>query len=359
LASARSSPEPRRGPRFTQHRRLDKLRTLLVRHPQGMSLGELAKQCHVTTRTMRRYLLEIQRQYELEGARSRGGGPRLWRIRSSELPRKLEVRRAQAFALLATRRLFEPLRGSALFDEIDMVMNKLMEFSQRTGRGPNAGLSTAKLEERFVYLPASPHDYSKRAEDLDNVFLAVSELRPLSLRYRGELGQVPEERVTIHPYALVLHRDAVHCLCKDTTAGQVRDLLLDRMLDTQVSVDERFSVPEDFAVEEYFQGAFGLCKQSGSVRVVIEFDAQGAQALRGTLVHPSQRSQLTPGGGLRLVLRVDEPLSLTRWVLGWGKSARVIEPPELERAVQEELRAALEAYAPPAKSKRRVKPTGA
>ena len=51
-----------------------------------------------------------------------------------------------------------------------------------------------------------------------------------------------------------------------------------------------------------------------------------------------------PGGGLRLALRVDDPLALTGWVLGFGKSARVVEPPELEEAVVEELRATLGGY---------------
>lgn len=314
-----------------------------MRHPQGLSLAELSRQCRVTTRTMRRYLQEIQREYELDGPRTRGGGARLWRIRSGELPRKVEMRRAQAYALLATRRLFEPLRGSALFDEIELAVTKLLAFTQRPGgRGPNAGLTDTHLEDRFVYLPGSARHYGNRAEALDNVYLAVSELRPLSLRYREDAG--PGERLTIHPYALVLYKDALHCIGAIVGREEVRCFGVERMFDTQAVVNERFTLPDDFRVDDYFQGAFGLFKAKGDVRVVIEFDADAAQGLRSTLVHPSQRFTPVPGGGLRLALRVDDALALTGWVLGFGKSARVVEPPELEAAVLEELRETLAAY---------------
>ena len=68
----------------------------------------------VDQRTVRRYLKEIEREYELSPLRPRGGGPCLWRIRPGEIPRKVEIRRAQAYALLATRGIFEALQGSAV-----------------------------------------------------------------------------------------------------------------------------------------------------------------------------------------------------------------------------------------------------
>src|SRR5690606_13472959 len=83
--------------KFTQHRRLDRAREILERHPRGISLYELADGLGVTVRTMRRYLSEIGAEYELESIPTRGGGQLLWRIRPGEVPRKLELRRTQAY----------------------------------------------------------------------------------------------------------------------------------------------------------------------------------------------------------------------------------------------------------------------
>src|SRR6185295_9530453 len=185
--------------RFTQHRRLDRLKELLLRHPRGVNLYEIADALRVSPRTVRRYLREIRRESELDKTPERGGGPLIWSIRPSELPRKVEIRRTQAYALLAARRLFEPMRGSALFDEIDLAITKLLAAAQRPGRGPNAGIADARLEQRFLYLPYAPKKYSEKTEELDDLFQAVSDLRPLTLRYRSA-GKSDEERITIHPY---------------------------------------------------------------------------------------------------------------------------------------------------------------
>jgi predicted DNA-binding transcriptional regulator YafY len=333
---------PRGG--FTQHRRLDRLQDLLAKHPKGLSLYELASILRVTPRTMRRYLAEVQREYDLESARTRGGGPLVWRIRSGEIPRKVELRRTQAYALLAARRLFEPMKGSALYDEIDLAVNKLVAFARRPGRGPNAGLADARLEDRFLYLPHAPKNYRERTEELDDLFQAVSDLRPLTLLYRSATRD-KEERITIHPYALVLHRDSVYCVGYHVARREVRTFVLDRMRDTQCAVTERFQLPKSFDVNDYFQGEFGIWKSETKHKVVIDFDAQAAEYVRARKVHGTQRLQSLPGGGLRLTMTVGDLNQVTSWVLEWGARARVVAPPELVQRVKSELQGALSGYA--------------
>ena len=323
---------------------MDQLRELLTRHPRGLTLYELADLLKVTPRTMRRYLREVEREYDLEPTDEKPGGAKRWRVRSSELPRKLELRRTQAYALLAARRIFGTLEGSALYDEIDMAIDKLMGLAQRPGRGPNAGRADVRLEERFVYLPFAPKNYSEKTEELDDLFQAVSDLRPLSMRYRSA-AKVEAERITIHPYAMVLHRDSIYCVGYHTERQEIRTLLLDRMRDTQASVRERFELPDDFNVDDYFQGEFGIWKAERQHKVVIEFDKHAAEYVRMRTVHPSQRLVLMASGKMRLSLQVGNLKQLTSWILEWGKCAKVLEPPELVEQVTEELTQALENYA--------------
>jgi predicted DNA-binding transcriptional regulator YafY len=375
LTAARHSPEPRaaaksdagrasraatpgrlrkKAAELTPHRRIDRVKELLASHPRGVSLYRLAEMLAVDPRTMRRYLKEIEREYELSPVRARGGGPCLWRIHPRELPRKVEMRRPQAYALLATRRMFDSLQGSALFDEIDMAVGKLRAFADRPGRGPNAGLSNARLEERFVYLPRLARDYSHKSEELDELFLAVSELRPLSLRYprarsreeraRDEKGR--EEKVTIHPYALVLYQEGVYCVGSVPARDEIRTFSLDRMRDVQALADERFELPENFRVEDHFEGEFGVAAPKQPTKVVIELDAATARAMRDVKLHASQKASATPGGGLRLTLQVDDALSLASYVLGLGSGAQVLEPEPLREHLRSELELMLASYAP-------------
>lgn len=331
--------------RFTQHRRMDKLRELLTRHPKGMTLYELADSLSVTPRTMRRYLRELEREYDLESSEDKPGGTRRWRIRGSDLPRKLELRRTQTYALLAARRIFEPMRGSALYDEIELATEKLLGLAHRPGRGPNQGLADARLEDRFLYLPFAPKNYAEKTDELDDLFQAVSDLRPLTLLYKSATKGT-EEPVTIHPYAMVLHRDSIYCVGYHVERAEVRTLLLDRMRDTQASTTERFELPADFKIDDYFQGEFGIWKATEKFKVVIEFDAHAAEYVRMRQIHPTQKLMLMNGGKLRLTMQVGNLTQLTSWVLEWGKRARVLEPRELVERVTDELRGALDAYAP-------------
>ena len=77
------------------------------------------------------------------------------------------------------------MKGSTLFDEIEMATQRLLALAQRPGRGPNAGLADARLEERFLYLPVAPKDYTGKTEELDDLFQAVADLRPLKCRYKS------------------------------------------------------------------------------------------------------------------------------------------------------------------------------
>jgi len=324
--SARQRGRPR-GP-FSQHRRIDSLRALLQRHPKGLTIYELASELDVTPRSLRRYLTEVRRELDLISTTSRAGGARLWRLAPSEVPRRVEVRRTQAYALLAARRLFEPMKGSALYEEIDMAAQKLLGVARRPGRGPNAGVADARLEERFLYLPFAPKNYASRTEELDDLFQAVADLRPLSCRYRRSRDG-REERIVMHPYALVLYKDAIYCVGFHVGRGETRTFLLDRMRDTECSVSERFELPASFRIDDYFQGQFGIWRGGEPRQVVIDFDARVTEFVRTRRVHPQQ--ELTPlaNGGVRLTITIGDLTELATWILGFGETARVIEPPDL------------------------------
>jgi predicted DNA-binding transcriptional regulator YafY len=331
-----------RGP-FTQHRRLDALRSLLQRHPKGLTIYDLARELGVTPRSLRRYLVEVRRDIDLISSVDKPGGARLWRLSPSEVPRKVEVRRTQAYALLAARRLFEPMKGSTLYEEIDLAAQKLFAVARRPGRGPNAGVADARLEDRFLYLPFAPKDYAAHTEELDDLFQAVADLRPLRCRYRrAKDGQ--EEKVTIHPYAMVLYKDAIYCVGLHVGKKEIRTFLLDRMRDTECAATERFELPEDFSIDDHFQGQFGIWRGSEPKKVVIDFDAKVAEFVRTRKVHPSQDLKPLPKGGVRMTMMIGDLTELATWILGFGETAKVVEPPDLVERVRKELEGALAQY---------------
>ena len=306
-----------------------------------MTLQEIADKLAVTTRSARRYLQELSREYDLEKDPNRKGPP-LRRLSPEERPRKISLRRTQAYALLAARRLFEPMQGSTLYEEIDLAIRNLMAVANRPGRGPNAGVADARLEERFLHLPLAPKDYRDRTDELDVLYQSVADLRPMTCRYRDSRGETSQ--VTMHPYAMVLYKDAIYAVGKHLGHGDVRTFALDRMSDAEFSTTERFELPPDFDVQQYFQGQFGIWRGKDKIRVVVDFAPRVADYVRSRRVHPTQKLSALRGGGVRLTMTVGDTTEVASWVLGFGETARVVEPEDLRRRVIDELKGALALY---------------
>jgi predicted DNA-binding transcriptional regulator YafY len=335
--------------RFTQHRRLDFLREKLEANAAGLTLEELATILRVTTRSVRRYLRELGLVTEVESIPGRPGGAHVWRIKPSERGRTVALRRTQAYALLAARRVFDVLRGSALFDEIDVALRQVEQVAHRplvraSIRGDIG--NDARLDDRFAYVPQVTRAYGNRSEDVDAAFQAMAELSVLSFRYRD--GPSKETRVTAHPYALVIHGGAITCIARDLGRGAVRAFALDRMSALEASGDLRFELPADFRLADWLQGDFGVAWGPRTIKLLIEFDPRIADAVRARRVHPSQRLAVAADGRVRASLAVPETpeivAELRSWILGFGACARVLEPAELGSDIAGELRRAAERY---------------
>jgi len=348
--------------RFTQHRRIDKLKDLLESEPRGLTLAEIARKLRVSERSVRRYLIELDGtsnpgEFELlESVPTQPGGPHRWRIRPSERGRAVALRRTQASALVAMRRALDVLKGSALFDEIDLAMSQIAKIAQTPFRTQGAQIVGERgLEERFLWLPSIARNYSARGEDLDELFRAVAELRVLRFRPRTPRererdrtrdGETRASRIVFHPYAMVIHKGSVLVIgtARDAESPlDVQILPIETITELRSSETERFTIPTGFDISDYVHGEFGLAPPSAK-RALIEFDARSAEDVRAKRVHRDQRIAVSADGRLRLSVPLANPDALISWVMSFGDAARLIEPPELVARLKAILRRAAARY---------------
>jgi predicted DNA-binding transcriptional regulator YafY len=295
---------------------------------------------------VRRYLRELHRVTEVESIPTVPGGAHVWRIKPSERGRALSLRRSQAYLLLFGRRVYDVLRGSALFDELDVAMRHVLQLAQRPvrigarGEIPHDG----RLEDRMIFLPPAARSYAARGEELDHLFQAVAELRVLRFRYRKHAGDRPE-RVTLHPYGMVLHDGALHCVGHHVEASRIEVFPFDKMSDLVSFEDERFTLPADLDLEPLLHGELGVAPPSaGTLRVLVEFDARAGERVKSRRIHPTQRVATAPDGRVRLSFQAPDVEALRTWILGFGDAARVIEPASLAEEVRGILERALGRY---------------
>lgn len=325
--------------RFTQHRRIEAMMVVLEGHSQGVTLEELAAVMRCSTRSVQRYIFTLRDQLGLEPVPTAPGGPNRWRIRPSERGRAITLRRTQAYLLLAARKAFEPLRGSALYDELDVAHRELLQVAERPLRaGHTVDIQPdARLDERVVVVPYPGRSYVGHGGVLDEVFRAAAELRVVSVRAATD-GRT--ERVRFCPYVIAVVRGAVECIGLDADRNEVRVFALDALSDPEIEA-HRFELPADLDPERMVLGAFGSVPAPDGRRAVIEFDPSAAAEVRSRKHHPDQRIATSRDGRIRVALPIGHRPALVQWVLGFGSSARVIEPDDLRELVREELRQAL------------------
>ncbi len=333
--------------RFTQHRRIDRLRELLESEPRGLTLDQLASTLRITHRSVRRYLHELSGSTDLESIETAPGGAHLWRIKPSERGRAVQLRRTQAYAILATRRALEVLRGSALYDEVDLALGHIEKVAQTPFRASGrAEISGERgLEHRFFWAAPPARSYTARGEDLDELFRAVADLRVLRYRPRMRAGDPRAERVVMYPYALVVHDGAILVVGHRNVvrAPEAEVVPLDAMTEIRASETEHFVLPSAFDVASYVHGVFGVARPS-KVRALVDFDARVADEVRARKVHRDQRLATSPDGRVRLSVPLVDVDTFVGWVLSFGDAARVVEPLDVADRVRGVLERAAARY---------------
>jgi predicted DNA-binding transcriptional regulator YafY len=78
--------------------------------------------------------------------------------------------------------------------------------------------------------------------------------------------------------------------------------------------------------------------------VRVHFDALAGQLVSERQWHASQKIKPLPGGGVEMRMELGSLQEVERWILSWGKRARVLEPPELVESIRATLRLLDEHY---------------
>jgi predicted DNA-binding transcriptional regulator YafY len=122
----------------------------------------------------------------------------------------------------------------------------------------------------------------------------------------------------------------------------VRTFAMDRIQSYSV-LDETFTMPADFSLQDYLQTAFRV--MTGKPEVVrVWFRASAAPVVQERIWHPSQEISEQEDGSVIITMEVPINYEVISWILGFGSAARVIQPASLKEHVCRELQQCLGAY---------------
>jgi len=316
----------------------------------GVLLSVLATELQVSQRTVRRDLGVLQAVgFPLDEERGVRGVKR-WRMQP--LGPQLQVGYADLISVMMSRRLLEPMAGTPLWDGQQRLLRKV-----RSVLGERAVRYCQQLSGMLGSSGFGVSDYTRRGELLDALLLGMEERRWVRVQYRGGAaggaagdasgggGDAAGEWQQLGPLGLIWHNGSLYLIAWSQKRGEVRNYKVDRVLSAEAEggPSNQFEIPAGFSLESWQETAFGVYRGTGARmwEIRVRFRAGAARYVQESWWHGTQRFAELPDGGVELQLRLNELTAVSKWILGFGSSATVLAPVELQQMVRAEATALL------------------
>jgi predicted DNA-binding transcriptional regulator YafY len=306
----------------------------------GVTIGDLAALCDVTTRTIRRDLQALEEAgFPLFDDRSGDDGKTRWRVNGQAfkgLSAGLTV--SELCALYFSRTLLASLSGTPFRDDVASAFEKLSSVLT-----PHMRQFLDQLP-RVITTKADPmrrHENPRQQQMVARALEATLHLRQAQLTYHSKSSERTKSYL-VHPYRLAYAQGGLYLLAYVPEYAEVRTFAVERIQEMSL-LEERFTPIEELP-DTAFPHSLGV--HSGPPeRVEIVFEPAVGDYVRARDWHPSQQLRDTESGGVTMILDVCLDRALQSWILSFGPFARVTSPESLAREIAEQLSEAKARYA--------------
>lgn len=307
------------------------------------TIDGLAAQEGVSTRTIRR---------DLEALQAAGfplfdetiDAKRYWKIDTRPFKALAETgfTLSELCALYFSRTLLECLAGTPFRDDLAGAFAKFEaalspKMKQFLDRLP--AVVQAKRE------PARRPTSGREREIIARAIDATLAHRRATMRYHS-FSSGRTKAYIVEPYRLVFAEGGLYLIAHVPAYNGLRTFAVERVESLSL-LEETFEPLDDqrALADEILQHSLGV-NQGTPERIVIEFAPPASRYVAERLWHPSQRLEERPDGSVLLELNVCDDWALRRWILGFGPSAKVLEPPTLAARVRDDIERSAALYAP-------------
>lgn len=317
-------------------RHLERLLQLdtLLRSSQWNTIKTLAEALEVSERTVRNDLAFLRDRYHAPIAWNRKQGHHYaeseWRLET------IPLTQGELFALTLGARLLDACSGSAYHAVLQSAIEQLSR------RLPEATWFDVQslTEERFSLNAGASIQLD--AELWQRLETACQRHQRVWMRYFvPDRNQITERQ--FDPYLIYLCRGNPYTIGYCQLRQDIRWFRIDRIRSLEL-LEVTFAVDASFDPKQYFAKIFQFEVGGKPQAVAIWFDATIANYIRERVWHRSQRLEEHGDGALTLHLEVSGMNDIKRWVLGYGKGARVLAPPELVALVKAEVQGLYQQY---------------
>ena len=247
----------------------------------------------------------------------------------------IEVSEGEITALLVAQKALGQYKGTPFERPLQTAFRKLTD-----GLKDRVSFSWHDLEDAISFRSAGASVAD--LELFETVSKGVLRCVELEFEYRKLKSSGYESR-RVRPYHLGCLENQWYLFAEDLERRQLRTFALPRMRKVKLTT-KGFRRPADFSIAQILSGSFGVYSSGKKQRIRIEFDPFAARLVAERKWHESQRVREKADGSIILELELGGLEEIERWILSWGKHARVLVPSKLASRIREEASEILKLY---------------
>lgn len=240
------------------------------------------------------------------------------------------------FTLGLASRTLEHYKGTPLHEHLSAIFDRLTQYVDRN----EVTLDPAWLS-KDITLASEP---CRRLDVTiwQTALQCLRKRRVIQFKYQSPGGSATTRTMEIW-HCLHWHGDW-YLVGKDLSADEVKLFALSRFKSIKEG-KQVYSIPNEFNFKDYIDPEMGLyTNDSVTFRVIVRFDPGAAPYAAERIWHSSQKVKALPDGSLELEFQTNQLTQTTSWLLAWGKSVLVLQPPELVARLKDHAQAMVRHY---------------
>ncbi|MEM9160195.1 MAG: YafY family protein [Verrucomicrobiota bacterium] len=247
----------------------------------------------------------------------------------------IDISEGELLALSIARKSLDHYKGTPFERPLQNALNKISANLPAT---ITANLSD--LSETISFKQSHLSNFDEHT--LQTITKAVLDRKTVEFQYKKS-GYTERESRRVNPYHLTNFHGKWYLLAHDHKRNAIRTFLLARASQPEI-IDQSFSIPDDFTVDDYLWNGFGIWSKEGDMEVKISFEGPLAEHISENTWHPTQDVTRLPDGRIEVVFHLDALEEIANWTLNWGANAKVLSPRKLIELVKQNAQAVIDLY---------------
>ncbi len=309
----------------------------LLSRPQGCTKKELADVLNITDRSVSRLLHAIEElnipifdeQVPLEKQKR-------WHIESSYVDRlpnlslpKIALSFSEIISLCMMAGESVVFKRTEIDRHIQTALSKLMYFIPEETR-----IELSGLKRIFISKTIGSKTYAGKGKIIETLTESILNCSACKITYHVFYNDSVKDE-TIGPLHLYENNGGLYLFAVKLTDNLIRSYAVERIRQI-TALPQVIDYPDNFDPEQTLNSAFDMI-HGEPVFVKIRFSSSEARYIKEKQWAKTQTIEDNKDGSITLTMTTSGYRDVKRWVMSFGKEARLLEPEEMKQEIKDEM----------------------